>query len=79
VQIIGVAWSGTEESMQAFVDRHRLTFLQINDEAGAVYARFGVPYQPAWVFVDRSGVVERVQGAVGDDELAARLDGLAQS
>jgi hypothetical protein len=65
--------------MQAFVDRHHLSFLQVNDQDGAIYARFGVPYQPAWVFVDPSGVVERVQGALEEDELAARLDALART
>jgi hypothetical protein len=65
--------------MQAFVDRHALAFPQVADDAGAVFARFGVPYQPAWVFIDRSGAVEKVQGAMGDDELSARLEALARS
>ena len=65
------------DMMQSFVDRHGLTFEQGNDDEGAVFARFGVPAQPAWVFVSADGDVERELGALGDDELAAKLEALA--
>jgi hypothetical protein len=63
--------------MQDFVDRHGLTFVQADDDAGAVFAHFGVPYQPAWVFVSADGNVERVEGALDDADLTAKLDALA--
>jgi hypothetical protein len=63
--------------MQDFVERHGLTFPQGNDDAGAVFAHFGVPYQPAWAFVSADGDVETVNGALEDDELTAKLDALA--
>ena len=75
--MIGVAWSGTAAAMQDFVDRHGLTFPQAADEDGAVFAHFGVPYQPAWVFVSADGDVERVDGALDDGKLTSKLDALA--
>jgi hypothetical protein len=71
-----VAWSGNESSFQAFVDRHGLTFPNLADDRGAVFARFGVPIQPAWVFVTADGTGERIIGALGDDALRAELDAL---
>ena len=40
--------------MQAFVDEFGLSFPQAVTEDGSLWSRFGVAYQPAWVFVDRS-------------------------
>jgi peroxiredoxin len=77
VQFVGVAWAGDDASMQAFVDRHGLTFPQVNDDAGEVFARFNVPYQPAWAFVDAAGEVEVVHGALGEEDLAAKVQALA--
>lgn len=77
--VVGIAWSGTEQAMQDFIDRHGLTFPQGNDGEGAVFARFGVPYQPAWVFVSADGDVEQVQGALEDDQLAEKLTALADA
>ncbi len=65
--------------MQGFVDRHGLTFPQANDDDGAVFAKFGVPYQPAWAFVSRDGQVDVHQGALGEGDLAAKLQALAAS
>ena len=46
-----MAWSGSEGEFQDFVDKYGLTFPQINDERGDIYARFGIAYQPALVIV----------------------------
>ncbi len=59
--------------MQSFVDRHGLTFPNLNDEPGDVFGRFGVPGQPAWVFIDADGQATRRVGALSDDELDAAL------
>jgi peroxiredoxin len=79
VQVVGVAWLGSQGAMQAFEDRHGLTFPSLDDQTGELFARFGVPGQPAWVFVSPDGSVDRVVGAVREDALVARFEELASS
>jgi peroxiredoxin len=74
VPIVGVAWFGNDASMQAFVDRHGLTFPNVNDNEGLIFDRFGVPGQPAWVVVAADGKVARRLGAMDDAMLDATLD-----
>ncbi|MGH9133349.1 MAG: TlpA family protein disulfide reductase [Ilumatobacteraceae bacterium] len=76
VDLYGVAWSGDESSFEAFIDRHGLTFPQLSDDRGAVYAHFGIPTQPAIVLVDATGGVTTLFGAVDDEALDAALTGL---
>lgn len=67
--------------MRDFLDRHGLDglFPHVADPEGELWDRFGVRGQPAWAFVDDSGEAELVFGALSDDELRERLDGLAAS
>ena len=67
--MLGVAWTGSEESYQGFVDQHGLTFPQINDDPGEVFARFDVAFQPALVIVKADGSLETVAGAVDESLL----------
>jgi peroxiredoxin len=69
---VGVAWTGSDDSFQDFIDRHGLTFPQISDDPGDVFDRFGVAYQPALVIVGTDGSAELVAGAV-DGELLAQI------
>jgi peroxiredoxin len=69
VHFVGVAWAGDEQMFQAFVDRYHLDFPQVSDAEGAVYARFGVPAQPALVVIDRRGAVHTMFGAVKESVL----------
>jgi peroxiredoxin len=62
--VIGVAWSGTDAAFEEFVARHRLTFPQISDDAGAVFAYYDVASQPALVVIDPDGAVVTRFGAV---------------
>jgi peroxiredoxin len=64
-----VAWSGSEDSYQDFVDKHGLTFPQINDDPGEVFSRFDVAFQPALVIVKADGGMETVAGAVDESLL----------
>jgi peroxiredoxin len=66
---VGVAWTGSDDSFQGFIDRHGLTFPQISDDPGDVFDRFGVAYQPALVIVNTDGSTELVAGAVDEDLL----------
>lgn len=67
-----MAWTGSDESFQGFIDKHGLTFPQISDDAGDVFDRFGVAYQPALVLVNTDGTTELVAGAV-DDQLLSQI------
>jgi hypothetical protein len=71
--VYGVAWAGDEGAFQAFVDRHALTFPQINDEDGAVFAHFRVSAQPALVLVGADGEITKLLGAVDEASLDAAL------
>ncbi|CAB4895578.1 unannotated protein [freshwater metagenome] len=73
VTVVGVAWSGDEASMQAFIDRHGITFQSMNDQTGALFAHFGVPAQPAWVFVSPDGTAKTYLGAMEPDVLDTAL------
>ena len=64
-----MAWTGSEESYQGFVDKHGLTFPQINDDPGDVFSRFDVAFQPALVIVKADGGMETVAGAVDESLL----------
>jgi peroxiredoxin len=79
VTVIGIAWSGTAKEMQGFVDAHHITFPTLNDADSSLFAHFGVPAQPAWVFVRADGSAKRVLGAEEPDVLARNLDALAVS
>lgn len=76
VQFVGVAWTGTDEAFQGFIDEHALTFPQISDDAAEVFDRFEVPAQPALVLVAADGTVERLLGAVDDTALDNLLSAL---
>ncbi len=73
MQFVGVAWNGDDASFQGFVDKYGLTFPQISDDPGVVYARFGVPRQPAIAIIDTEGVVQVLLGAVDDSTLDTAL------
>lgn len=67
--VVGIAWNGDETSFQSFVDRHHLTFANAEDLDNSLYAHFGVPGQPAWVFVNSKGVAKRAIGVVPEATL----------
>ena len=65
--------------MQDFVNENGLSFTNINDSSGEVFARFNVPYQPAWVFIAKDGTVTTRIGVISDEELDQELTNLATS
>jgi hypothetical protein len=73
ITVVGVAWNGDEASMQAFINRHGITFGNMNDQTGKIFARFGVPAQPAWAFVSPSGKATAYLGAMEETALSAAL------
>jgi peroxiredoxin len=76
LDVYGVAWSGDRASYQAFVDKYQLSFPQAIDDAGELFTQFGVPAQPAWVFVTRDGKATRHLGALEPNELTKALNTL---
>jgi peroxiredoxin len=73
VQFVGVAWTGDDESFQGFIDKYSLSFPQISDDAGDVFARFNVPAQPAMAIIDKTGKVQTALGAVEQSALDQAL------
>lgn len=63
--------------MQSFIADTGITFANINDGDGEVFARFEVPYQPGWAFVTRDGTVTTKIGVLTEAELEQELDRLA--
>ncbi|MEP6659135.1 MAG: redoxin domain-containing protein [Acidimicrobiales bacterium] len=73
VDFVGVAWTGDDVSFQGFIDRYSLSFPQISDDPGTVFARFGVTAQPALVVVKPNGDAQVLLGAVNDAKLQSVL------
>jgi hypothetical protein len=78
VEVLGVAGRDDIDAFRAFVEEHGLDGVtHIADLDGAIWQRFEVPAQPAWVFIEgASGAVDRHFGALDPDELAQRLQAL---
>jgi hypothetical protein len=74
---VGVAWSGQASDYEAFVERHELTFPQVDDSAGDIFARFDLVSQPAVVIVDAGGEVHTLRGRADGETIAAQLDAVA--
>lgn len=79
VTVLGMAGRDDVGPMEEFVSRHDLGHVvHAVDADGALWARFDVPYQPAWVFLDASGeVVRRHAGPLTEEELRAALEDLS--
>lgn len=65
--------------MQEFVAKHQLTFGNIKDNDGLVFAQFDVAYQPAWVFIQQDGTSETNLGAIDEVTLSKMLNKLGGS
>lgn len=79
VTVIGVAWNGSAESMNDFVTRHGISFNNISDNDGNIFAQFGVPVQPAWVFIKQAGDATTHVGALDEVSLEQELRQLSES
>ena len=64
-----MTWTGSDSSYRDFIDRHGLTFPQIQDDDAQVFSRFDIAYQPALVIVKADGSTETVAGAVDESLL----------
>jgi hypothetical protein len=78
VEIVGVAARDDIEAFAGFVDRHDLGHVtHVADVDGAVWQRFGVTGQPAWIFIDGATDERQVLfGALGRERLTRLVEDL---
>lgn len=79
VTFVGVAAHSDVVAMQNFVAKYHLNFTNLNDADGAIWARFGVPWQPAYVFERSDGTstfVNNTTSAMAQQELSDRVAAL---
>jgi hypothetical protein len=75
---VGVAWQGSSSDYQEFIQRHSLTFANIDDSSADVYGSLQITGQPAWAMVRADGETEVFRGVLSDDELAEQITLLSQ-
>jgi thiol-disulfide isomerase/thioredoxin len=79
VTFVGIAARSDVGQMQGFVDKYNLRFTNLNDADGSLWARFGVPWQPAYVFYRADGsstFVNNPVAAMPEQELSDRVRAL---
>ena len=63
--------------MRSFIDRHGISFDSVVDREGEIFERYGIPSQPAWVFIDTDGTLTRVRGSLDAESIANYVDDLS--
>jgi thiol-disulfide isomerase/thioredoxin len=79
VTFVGVAARSDVAAMQGFVDKYHLNFTNLNDADGSIWARYNVPWQPAYVFYRADGsstFVNNPTSAMSKQELSDRVAAL---
>ncbi|MCH9733925.1 MAG: protein disulfide oxidoreductase [Actinomycetia bacterium] len=80
VTFVGVAARADVSQMQSFVSKYNLNFTNLNDADGSIWARFNVPWQPAFVFLRPDGAstfVNNPTSAMSQSELNDRVSALS--
>ena len=79
VTFVGVSTRADVGAMQNFAARYNLNFTNLNDADGSIWARFNVPWQPAYVFLRPDGsstFVNNPMAAMSQQELSDRVQAL---
>jgi len=79
VAFLGIAGRSDVGQMQNFVSKYGLNFTNLNDSDGSLWARYNVPWQPAYVFYRADGsstFINNPVGAMPQQELADRVAAL---
>lgn len=79
VTFVGVAAKADLSALQNFVSKYNLNFTNINDADGSIWARFNVPWQPAYVFLRPDGsssFVNNPTSVMSQQELSDRVRAL---
>lgn len=80
VTFVGVAARADLSALQGFVSKYNLNFTNINDADGSIWAKFNVPWQPAYVFLRPDGTstfVNNPTSAMSAQELTDRVQALS--
>jgi thiol-disulfide isomerase/thioredoxin len=78
VTFVGIAGHSDVGAEQAFVSKYGLNFTNLNDD-GSIWARYNVPWQPAYVFYRADGsstFVNTPTSAMSQQELSSRVAAL---
>lgn len=79
VTFVGIAAHSDLGAIEGFVSKYHLNFTNLNDADGTIWARYNVPWQPAWVFYRADGsssFVNNPTAAMSQDELSGRVAAL---
>lgn len=79
VTFVGVATRADNGALQNFVAKYGLNFTNINDADGSIWAKFNVPWQPAYVFLRPDGsstFINNPTSAMSQQELTDRVRAL---
>ncbi|HYO00660.1 MAG TPA: protein disulfide oxidoreductase [Mycobacterium sp.] len=79
VTFVGVAARSHVAVMQGFVSKYNLNFTNINDADGSIWARYNVPWQPAYVLYRADGsstFVNNPTAVMPQQELQERVSAL---
>lgn len=79
VTFVGVATRADVGALQNFVTKYGLNFTNINDADGSIWAKFNVPWQPAYVFLRPDGTssfVNNPTSSMSQQELSDRVQAL---
>jgi thiol-disulfide isomerase/thioredoxin len=79
VTFVGIAGRSDVGAMQNFVSRYNLNFTNLNDSDGSLWARYSVPWQPAYVFYSADGsstFINNPLAAMPQQELADHVAAL---
>ncbi len=79
VTFVGIATRADSSALQGFVAKYGLNFTNINDADGSIWAKFNVPWQPAYVFLRPDGsssFVNNPTSAMSQQELSDRVAAL---
>jgi thiol-disulfide isomerase/thioredoxin len=81
VSFVGVAAHSDVAAMQGFVSKYNLGFPNLNDADGSIWARYNVPWQPAYVFYRADGsstFVNNPTSAMSESDLSDRVAALTR-
>lgn len=81
VTMYGVPGNNSDQAgMEKFISDYGLGDVEhIVDGDGSLWSTFGVPYQPAFVFVNDDGEITLIQGSLGVDGILEAANSLAES
>ena len=80
VTLYGLAGKSDAASAEDFVDQYGLDgFEHLFDEEAALWANFGVSYQPAFVLINDDGTIDTIPGSLSEQGILDAAEQLAQS